>query len=157
MTIPEASQLVMQAGSKANKGELFVLDMGQPVRIYDLAINMIKLMGYEPGKDIEIIETGLRPGEKLYEELLMKNETLEKTDNDMIFIEKDKAYSRTEVDEKINILRQAVEDSKHKTDSSLVKAAFKQTVPTFVDPEDVNKNAEKAEEMKISKKLYSTV
>ena len=66
MTIPEASQLVMQAGAMAKKGELFVLDMGKPIKIYDLAVNMIKLSGLEPDKDIEIKEIGLRPGEKLY-------------------------------------------------------------------------------------------
>ena len=89
MTIPEASQLVLHSGAIAKNGELFVLDMGQPVKIYDLAINMIKLSGLEPFRDIDIIETGLRPGEKLYEELLVKSETLHKTDNDLIFIEKD--------------------------------------------------------------------
>ncbi len=86
MTIPEASQLVMEAGAMAKKGELFVLDMGKPVRIYDLAVNMIKLSGFEPDVDIKIEEIGLRPGEKLYEELLMKTEALDKTDNSMIFI-----------------------------------------------------------------------
>ena len=71
MTIQEASQLVIQAGAMAERGELFVLDMGKPVRIYDLAVSMIKLSGLELGKDIEIEEIGLRPGEKLYEELLI--------------------------------------------------------------------------------------
>lgn len=79
MTIPEASQLVMQAGAMANSGELFVLDMGKPVKILELAENMIKLSGYEPYTDIKIEEVGLRPGEKLYEELLIKTETLDKT------------------------------------------------------------------------------
>ena len=79
MTIPEASQLVLQSGAMAKNGELFVLDMGRPVKILDLAENMVRLSGYEPYRDIDIIETGLRPGEKLYEELLVKTEELGKT------------------------------------------------------------------------------
>ncbi len=138
MTIPEASQLVMLAGAKAQRGELFVLDMGQPVRIYDLAVNMIKLMGYRPDTDIEIKEIGLRPGEKLYEELLMKGESLVATDDKMIFIEKDTPYSRQEVDNKIEVLMQAVDASRHTLSSENVKAAIKQTVPTFVEPGDIN-------------------
>ena len=148
MTIPEASQLVMLAGAKAAKGELFVLDMGQPVRIYDLATNMIRLMGYTPGKDIEIKEIGLRPGEKLYEELLMKNETLVQTDNKMIFIEKDTPYTREEVDAKLQILMNAVTESMHEIDSDAVKNAIKATVPTFVEPEKINKDAHHSKEMK---------
>jgi FlaA1/EpsC-like NDP-sugar epimerase len=148
MTIPEASQLVIQAGAKAEKGELFVLDMGQPVRIYDLAVNMIKLMGYEPDRDIEIKEIGLRPGEKLFEELLMKSEDLEKTDNDMIFIERDTPYSRKEVDEKLEILKAAVAESADTVDSTIVKNAIKRVVPTFIDPEKINKTAESSDEMK---------
>ena len=81
MTIPEASQLVLQSGAMAKNGELFVLDMGKPIKILELAENMIRLSGYEPYKDIDIKEIGLRPGEKLYEELLIKSETLDKTSN----------------------------------------------------------------------------
>ncbi len=88
MTIPEAVSLVLQAGAYAKGGEIFVLDMGDPVRIYDLAENMIKLCGLEPNKDIDIKITGLRPGEKLYEERLMAEEGLKKTANDMISIGK---------------------------------------------------------------------
>ena len=88
MTIPEAVSLVLQAGAYANGGEIFVLDMGEQVKIYDLAVNLIKLSGYEPGKDIEIKITGLRPGEKLYEERLMAEEGMEKTANDRISIGK---------------------------------------------------------------------
>ncbi len=88
MTIPEAVSLVLQAGAYAKGGEIFVLDMGDPVRIYDLAENMIKLCGLEPNKDIDIKITGLRPGEKLYEERLMEEEGLKKTANDMISIGK---------------------------------------------------------------------
>ncbi len=88
MTIPEAVSLVLQAGAYANGGEIFVLDMGEQVKIYDLAVNLIKMSGYEPGKDIEIKVTGLRPGEKLYEERLMAEEGLERTANDRISIGK---------------------------------------------------------------------
>ncbi len=88
MTIPEAVSLVLQAGAYAKGGEIFVLDMGEQVRIYDLAVNLIKMSGLEPDKDIEIKVTGLRPGEKLYEERLMAEEGLEKTANDRISIGK---------------------------------------------------------------------
>ena len=88
MTIPEAAQLVLQASYYAKGGEIFVLDMGKPIKIYDLAYNMIKLSGHKPGVDIKIEVTGLRPGEKLYEELLIKNpETSTKTANSRIFVE----------------------------------------------------------------------
>lgn len=86
MLIPEAAQLVIQAGTMAKGGEIFVLDMGKPVKIYDLAKQLIRLSGYEPEKDIEIVFTGLRPGEKLYEELLMAEEGLEATKNEKIFV-----------------------------------------------------------------------
>ncbi len=148
MTIPEASQLVIQAGAMAKKGELFVLDMGKPVRIYDLAVNMIRLSGFEPEVDIKIEEIGLRPGEKLYEELLMKTETLTKTDNDMIFVEKDAPLSRDEVRKKMDILCDAVKASQDQISATKVKEALRRVVPTFHSPEKVNKKAEDAEEMK---------
>ena len=88
MTIPEAVSLVLQAGAFAKGGEIFILDMGKPVKIVDLAYNLIKLSGYEPGEDIKIIFTGLRPGEKLYEEILMDEEGLQTTKNKMIHIGK---------------------------------------------------------------------
>ena len=101
MTIPEASQLVLESGAMAQNGELFVLDMGQPVKILDLAESMIRLSGVS---GIEIVETGLRPGEKLYEELLVKTETLTKTDNSLIFIEKDTPLSKEELERRLKIL-----------------------------------------------------
>ncbi len=90
MTIPEASQLVVQAGGLAKGGEIFVLDMGEPVKIVTLAENLIRLSGFEPYKDIDIQFTGLRPGEKLYEELSLEAELDErkKTGNDKIFVTK---------------------------------------------------------------------
>lgn len=144
MTIPEASQLVIGAGAMAKRGELFVLDMGKPVRIYDLAVNMIKLSGLEPGVDIEIKEIGLRPGEKLYEELLMQNETLDKTENDLIFIERDTPYTREQVEEKLSILKDSLDGR------LTVKEAVAITVPTYRDPETVNKNAAESHEMKLA-------
>ncbi len=149
MTIPEASQLVVQAGAMAKKGELFVLDMGKPVKIYDLAVNMIRMSGLEPGVDIQIEEVGLRPGEKLYEELLMKTETLAKTDNNMIFIEKDTPLSRKEVDEKMDLLCRVVEESKNEISSPKIKQAIRQAVPTFCDPNEINQSADSSDEMKM--------
>ena len=131
MTIPEASQLVLQSGAMANNGELFVLDMGQPVKILDLAENMIKLSG---AHDIEIIETGLRPGEKLYEELLMNSDTLTKTDNDLIFIEKDTPLPKEEIDEKLEVLKNAIESE----DDNDAREALRSVVPTFRRPEEIN-------------------
>ena len=145
MTIPEASQLVLQSGAMAKNGELFVLDMGQPVKILDLAENMIRLSGVE---EIEIVETGLRPGEKLYEELLVKTEELDKTENSMIFIERDTALSQEEIEEKMQILREACDSG----DNLIAKQAMRKVVPTFKSPEEVNchvaneKQEEKAED-----------
>lgn len=132
MTIPEASQLVLQSGAMANNGELFVLDMGQPVKILDLAENMIKLSG---AHDIEIIETGLRPGEKLYEELLIKSDTLTKTSNDLIFIEKDTPLSKEVINEKLQVLKKAIENE----DDNDAREALRSVVPTFRRPEEINK------------------
>ena len=148
MTIPEAVRLVMQAGAMAAQGELFVLDMGKPVRILDLAENMIRLSGFVPYQDIDIQEIGLRPGEKLYEELLIKTEKMSRTDNDMIFIEQDTPLTREEVRRRIAVLTDAVEQAHHHPDSDLVKQAFKQVVETYHDPDTVNCTAEQSEEMK---------
>lgn len=134
MTIPEASQLVLQSGALAQDGELFVLDMGQQVKILELAENMIELSG---AKDIEIIETGLRPGEKLYEELLIKSETLTKTENELIFVEKDEPLSLDEVNAKLDILRNACATS----DDDTVREALRSVVPTFKRPGEVNEKA----------------
>jgi FlaA1/EpsC-like NDP-sugar epimerase len=108
MTIPEAVQLVLQAGSMAQGGEIFVLDMGEPVKIKDLAYNLIRLSGLEPNVDIDVLYTGLRPGEKLYEELLINNDEAQiKTDIDKIFIEKPSAIDEIELSKSIEVLRQA--------------------------------------------------
>ena len=150
MTIPEASGLVMQAGAMAKCGELFVLDMGKPVRIIDLAENMVKLSGLIPYVDIDIIETGLRPGEKLYEELLIKTEDLEKTENDLIFIERDTPYTRQEIDEKLSVLTSAVERYADRIACPEITDAMKSVVPTFHSPEEVNSGASNSEEMKLA-------
>ena len=146
MTIPEASQLVLESGAMARDGELYVLDMGRPVRILELAESMIRLSGFEPYRDINIVETGLRPGEKLYEELLIKTEELTKTDNRMIFIERDKPLSREEIDHKLEILRRAVESQ----DDEKVRRAMKRVVDTYHAPEEVNSSAVDADEMQLA-------
>lgn len=131
MTIPEASQLVLKSGAMAKNGELFVLDMGKPVKILDLAENMIRLSGVQ---GIEIVETGLRPGEKLYEELLVKTEELDKTDDNLIFIEKDTPISREEIERKMEILTDACATG----DDDKARQALKDVVPTFKTPKEVN-------------------
>lgn len=150
MTIPEASGLVMQAGAMAKCGELFVLDMGKPVKILDLAENMVKLSGLTPYVDIDIIETGLRPGEKLYEELLIKTEDLQKTENDLIFIERDTPFTRDEIDHKIETLVSAVERNADKIASPEITEAMKSVVATFYSPEEINSGASDSEEMKLA-------
>lgn len=134
MTIPEAAQLVLEAGAMAGSSEVFVLDMGQPVKILDLAENLIKLSGYVPYVDIDIVETGLRPGEKLYEELLMKSDGLMKTTSSKIFIERQQKISQEEMDEKLDILHRALQAGGREN----IRLAMKQVVPTYRDPEEVN-------------------
>ena len=146
MTIQEASQLVIQAGAMAKRGELFVLDMGKPVKIYDLAENMIRLSGLVPGKDIPIVEIGLRPGEKLYEELLIQAEKLGKTENDMIFIEQDTPLSRQQMEDHISTLRRAAEDW-DRGEGVPARQLLKKLVPSFYDPEELNRTAEHTREM----------
>ncbi|MBO4982549.1 MAG: polysaccharide biosynthesis protein [Clostridia bacterium] len=126
MTIPEAVSLVLQAGAYANGGEIFVLDMGEQVKIYDLAVNLIKLSGYEPDKDIEIKVTGLRPGEKLYEERLMAEEGLEKTANDRISIGKPIEMD----DEKLFATLEKLYDEAY-AESEQMKDLVKELVPTY--------------------------
>ena len=111
MTIPEAVSLVLTAGLMAKGGEIFILDMGEPVKIYDLACNLIKMKGYEPEKDIKIEVVGLRPGEKLYEELLMAEEGLQETDNKKIHIGKPIELNEEEFLNKLDRLIDKAEDN----------------------------------------------
>ena len=112
MTIPEASSLVLEAATLGNGGEIYVFDMGQPVKISDLAKNMIRLAGYVPGKDIEIVYTGLRPGEKLYEELLNQKELTIPTTNEKILVAKVREYDFDEVSSSIEQLIQSAQEGK---------------------------------------------
>ena len=128
MTIPEAVRLILQAMTFAQGGEIFILDMGKPVKILDLAINFIRLSGLEPYKDVDIKFTGLRPGEKLYEELLMAEEGMTKTDSKKIFIGKPSNITFTQLTNHLNFLRHALD-----TDADL-KAALHQVVPTYRAP-----------------------
>ena len=134
MTIPEASQLVLKSGAMANNGELFVLDMGKPVKILDLAENIIKLSGLEPYADIEIKEVGLRKGEKLYEELLINSETLTKTDDKLIFVEYDEPLTMKQINNYLKQLKDAINEN----DNEKCKKALRKVVKTFKTPEEVN-------------------
>jgi FlaA1/EpsC-like NDP-sugar epimerase len=112
MTIPEASSLVLEAATLGNGGEIFIFDMGQPVKISDLAKNMIRLAGYVPGKDIEIVYTGLRPGEKLYEELLNQKELTIPTSHEKIMVAKVRKYDYDDVTTSIDQLIQCAKEGK---------------------------------------------
>lgn len=128
MTIPEAAQLVLQAASYAHGGEIFVLDMGEPVKIYDLAKNLIRLAGFKPEEEIKIEVCGLRPGEKLYEELLMDEEGLTNTSHNKIFIGKPLTVDREELEQMIDRLQTIVETG----NSELIKDEVAKVVPTYV-------------------------
>ena len=127
MTSPEAVSLVLQAGAYAKGGEIYVLDMGEQVRIYDLAENLIRLSGYEPGVDIEIVCTGLRPGEKLYEERLMDEEGLEKTANESISIGKPLDIDEEAFFKKLDELKIAAYN-----ETEDMKDLIHEIVPTYV-------------------------
>ncbi len=137
MTIPEAVQLILQAVTYAEGGEIFVLDMGQPVKIYDLAVSVIKLSGLEPNVDIPIKITGLRPGEKLYEELLMAEEGLTATKHDKIFVSEPMHLEMQELEEKLELLRRLEYNEDYSKEK--VRKIMKDVVPTYKDPEEVNR------------------
>jgi len=137
MTIPEAVELILQAITYAKGGEIFVLDMGEPVKIYDLAVSLIRLSGYVPDEDIKIKITGLRPGEKLYEELLMGEEGLQKTAHNKIFVEEPMDITMENIEEKLEKLNKLL--NKDKLQFSDVKNTIKEVVPTYHEPEEYNK------------------
>ncbi|MDU5110092.1 MAG: nucleoside-diphosphate sugar epimerase/dehydratase [Clostridium sp.] len=143
MLIPEAAQLVLQAGCFAKGGEIFVLDMGKPVKIYDLAVDLIRLSGFEPNRDIKIKVTGLRPGEKLYEELLMSEEGLTETSHNKIYIGKPTFESIESLNIKLGELKELLKES----DVLLIKEKMKQIVPTYKEADEVNEVAITKEEI----------
>ena len=126
MTIPEASRLVITAGALAKGGEIFILNMGEPVRIYDLALNLIKLSGLRPGVDIDIVFTGLRPGEKMYEELLMDTEKTLPTDNKDIMISTGDALDLSSVQDNLNRLEKCLDK-----DNRTIKRTLAEAVPSY--------------------------
>ena len=136
MTIPEAVGLVLQAMTFAKGGEIFVLDMGKPVKIYDLAVSLIKLSGLEPDVDIPIKITGLRPGEKLYEELLMAEEGLKKTAHNKIFIGELSDITYEELEEKLDKLRAVIQNED--TPLNIMEQTIREVVPTYHTPDEVN-------------------
>lgn len=145
MTIPEACSLVLQAATMGDGGEIFVFDMGQPVKIYDLATRMISLSGLKPGIDIEIVETGLRPGEKLYEELLNDKESNIATRNDKIMIAKVRTYLYSDVLEHMSVLWESTKAGNYHD----IIAEMKRMVPEFVSKnsewESIDKEISKEE------------
>ena len=126
MTIPEAVNLVLQCGAYAKGGEIFILDMGEPVKILDLAKKMIRLSGHVPGEDIKIVFTGLRPGEKLYEELLIDEKNLVQTENDRIFVAQMGKINTAEVCRKMSVLIGHAYD-----ESKSIREDIKEIVPEY--------------------------
>ena len=127
MSIPEAARLVIQAGAMARGGEVFLLDMGQPIKIYDLATQMIRLSGLVPGEDIAIEITGLRPGEKLYEELLISGDDVKQTSHERIYCSEEYYLPWEELHPQLKLLFQSVDDN----DTGSLKTMLKQLVPEY--------------------------
>ncbi len=142
MLIPEAVSLVLQAGAYANGGEIFILDMGSPVKIRELAENLIRLSGYIPGEDIEIKYTGLRDGEKLYEELLISEEGIQKTQNDLIYVARPMDFDSEELFRKLSELKVMLESA----DSVEIVNVIKALVPTFNPQNEAYKDSADIEE-----------
>lgn len=144
MTIPEAVSLVLEAGAFAKGGEIFVLDMGEPVKIADLAKNLIRLSGYTLGVDMDIKYTGLRPGEKLYEELLVKEEGIQKTENNLIYIGKPLEFDEVHF---LSGLRELEEAAMN--ESLSVKQIVSEIVPTYhIRQEDLKRDEEVNKELR---------
>lgn len=149
MTIPEAAQLVIQAGAIAKGGEVFVLDMGDPVRIYDLAIDLIKLSGLKPHDDIEVKIVGLRPGEKLYEELLLEGEGLENTNYNKIYIGKPHEIDYQVLKKSFESLIRVIEEE----DSEETVLLVKRIVPNYRDNEEVNEEVSEEKKNTVNEKV----
>ena len=130
MTIPEAVQLVLQAGAMAKGGEIFVLDMGEPVKIVDLARTLIQLSGLEPDKDIKIEFTGLRPGEKLFEEINLSEEEVSKTENNKIFVLKQGQQNYIKISYQLGVLKRQI----NSTDIQEALKTVSEMVPTYKFP-----------------------
>lgn len=149
MTISEAVSLILQAGAMAKSSEVYVLDMGKPVRILELAENLIRLSGFQPYTEIPIVEIGLRPGEKLYEELLVGDKNQRKTANRLIFVEDARPISMEQIEEMLNMLQKAISTGQRQ---AVVKALHR-CVPEFKTPQEVNHRyieVQKAEAQKVS-------
>ena len=130
-------------GAMARQSQIFVLDMGEPVKILSLAENLIRLSGLEPYKDIEIKEIGLRPGEKLYEELLMNSETLSATPNEKIFVEQQQEIRATRILSDLETLDRAIAEG---SSNEELTALLKTMVPTYYDPDEVNHAVQEREQ-----------
>lgn len=149
MTIPEAVQLVIQASVLAQGGEVFVLDMGKPVRIYDLARDLIRLSGLEPDKDIPIVITGIRPGEKLYEELLTDEEGLQVTNNYRIMISHPPSVPRSELNMVLGVLENLCDRYEFMPSSQQIKKQLKQLIPSYTGyQEEMQLSTHEPERMK---------
>lgn len=134
MTIPEACQLVLQAGAMAKGGEIFILDMGEPVKIMDLAKDLIRLSGFEPEVDIPITITGLRPGEKLYEELLVNKDKVDTTYHHKIYVEKPLIYDFDKINDTLKKLEQVIDYA----DECTIKKLLTEIVPNYKPYEEKN-------------------
>ena len=143
MLIPEAVSLVLQAGANAKGGEIFILDMGSPVKIRELAENLIRLSGHIPGEDIEIKYTGLRDGEKLYEELLISEEGIQKTENNLIYIARPMEFDVEKLFRRIEEMRSIMDTATHREIVDIVK----DLVPTFKPQNEAYKDEEKEEQL----------
>ena len=142
MTIPEACELVLEAGCMGEGGEIFVFDMGQPVKIYDLAKRMIKLSGLKPYSDIDIVETGLRPGEKLYEELLNDKEITDNTKHKRIMIGKVRKYIYDDIAPKIDKLVEMAWNFK----DEIIVGEMKEIIPEYISQNSKFETLDKKQE-----------
>ena len=146
MLIPEAVSLVLQAGAYAQGGEIFILDMGSPVKIRELAENLIRLSGHVPGEDIEIKYTGLRDGEKLYEELLISEEGIQKTQNDLIYVARPMEFDSEALFKRLSDVKEIIETA----DAVEIVEIIKELVPTFVPNNEAYNQAMKKDKEEVS-------